>query len=358
MRKIPWSVWWEKIKSIRPNWRAIWPWLVASALGWRDYILTLPDKARRLTRWELRVRAARFIFALAIVYLVAGIFVGAGYYVPVRWCQKEGGVKVCPWRMESSFARLWSKLYPYPAEVVGWQLISLRDVTKQEKIIYYFADSSGTPVPDRFEVDKKVMESLDEVGLAQKGLKDYRTKVTRQDIDAVLKTIEDENGGKDQVRDLLQSLYGLTPSGFREVVRDQLVKDKISSDILKTLKVRHILVADEAQARSVKEKIEKGEISFEDAAKQYSTDQGSKDNGGLVKASESSEFVGRDSGLVQEFIDAAYALPVGTISDPVKTEFGYHLIRVDETRGQVDQTYANFLQGVKDKTIIWRLWRR
>lgn len=358
MKNISWSAIWGKIKTIRPNWRAIWPWLRASAGGWRDYILTLPQKARQLTRWELRVRVARFLFALAIVYLIAGVAVGLGFYVPSSWCNKEGGVKVCPLQMESSFARFWSKLYPYPAEIVGWQVVTLRDVATQEKIIYYFADSSGTPVPDRFEVDKKVIDSLEETRLAQKGLADYNLKVTRQDIDDVLKNIEDENGGKDQVKDLLQSLYGLTLSGFRDVVHDQLVKDKVSSDVLKTIKARHILVADEAQARDIKAKIEAGQITFEDAAKQYSTDQGSKDNGGLVQASESSEFVGRDSGLTQAFVDAAYALPTGTISEPVKTEFGYHLIRVDEIKGQADQTYTDFLESVKKKTIIWHLWRR
>ena len=342
------------------EWRAIPRWFVAAALGWKEYIMLMPQRARQLTRYEFRVRSARLLFAVVIVYFIAGIAVGLGYYVPVKWCS-EGmfkKVKLCPARLDNSFANFWTNLYPYPAEIVGWKTVTLGDAAGQEKIIKYFAEHSGNPLPDRFEVDKKIISSLEEVELAQKALKQNKVKVKKKDIDDVIKQIEDENGGKDKVKELLQSLYGLNLSEFRTVVRDQLYKDKVRSDVLRNIKARHILLSDENQAKDVKGKIERGEVSFEDASKQFSADQGSKDEGGLIKVDPSSEFVGRDGGLVKEFSDVAFALEVSKISDPVKSEFGWHIIRVDEIKGKVDKSYADYMSEIRKKVIIWTLVKR
>lgn len=83
----------------------------------------------------------------------------------------------------------------------------------------------------------------------------------------------------------------------------------------------HILVSDEAEAQRILDEINAGAISFEDAARQYSSCP-SKDEGG-----ELGEF-GRGQ-MVPEFENACYAMEVGTISAPVKTQFGYHLIRLN-----------------------------
>ena len=81
----------------------------------------------------------------------------------------------------------------------------------------------------------------------------------------------------------------------------------------------HILVDDEALANEILEKI-KGGMSFEDAALEYSTCP-SKDRGGDL-----GEFT-RGS-MVPEFEEAAFASDLGLVDKVVKTEFGYHLIKV------------------------------
>ena len=83
----------------------------------------------------------------------------------------------------------------------------------------------------------------------------------------------------------------------------------------------HILVSREAEANEIKAKIESGEMSFEDAAKQYSSCP-SKARGGDL-----GEF-GRGQ-MVPEFEQAAFDMEVGELRGPVKTQFGYHLIRLD-----------------------------
>lgn len=88
--------------------------------------------------------------------------------------------------------------------------------------------------------------------------------------------------------------------------------------------VRHILVKTEAEALDVKKKLEGG-AKFEELAKKLSQDPGSKDNGGLYKGVTKGQ-------MVAEFDKVAFSLPKGKISDPVKTSFGYHILRVDEHR--------------------------
>jgi peptidyl-prolyl cis-trans isomerase D len=88
--------------------------------------------------------------------------------------------------------------------------------------------------------------------------------------------------------------------------------------------VRHILVKTEQQALDIKKQLEGG-ADFAALAKKYSEDPGSKDTGGLYKNVEHGK-------MVPEFDKAAFSLPVGKISDPVKTNFGYHILKVDAHR--------------------------
>lgn len=82
----------------------------------------------------------------------------------------------------------------------------------------------------------------------------------------------------------------------------------------------HILVEDEEKANEIVKEI-KGGMSFEDAALKHSTCP-SKEQGGNL-----GEF-GRGQ-MVPEFDQAAFAMEVGPISEPVKTQFGYHIIKVN-----------------------------
>ena len=89
--------------------------------------------------------------------------------------------------------------------------------------------------------------------------------------------------------------------------------------------LHHILVADEAQAKDLIAKIKAG-ASFEDLAKQYSKDPGSGKNGGDLDWSSPQAYV-------PEFGAAAEKLKKGEMTDtPVKTQFGWHIIRLDDIR--------------------------
>ncbi len=93
----------------------------------------------------------------------------------------------------------------------------------------------------------------------------------------------------------------------------------------KEYKARHILVEKEADAKAIIASIKKGG-KFEDIAKKQSKDPGSGANGGDLDWANPSSYVA-------EFTEAMLKLNKGQMTDlPVKTQFGYHIIRVDDIR--------------------------
>jgi len=87
----------------------------------------------------------------------------------------------------------------------------------------------------------------------------------------------------------------------------------------------HILVADEETAKKVKAELDKGG-KWDDLVKQYSTDTTTVSNGGSLG------FFAKDGSMESAFEEAAFKLKKGEISDPVKTSYGYHIIRIDDTK--------------------------
>ncbi|KKI90794.1 peptidylprolyl isomerase [Bacillus sp. SA1-12] len=109
------------------------------------------------------------------------------------------------------------------------------------------------------------------------------------------------------------------------------------------VKASHILVEDEAKAKEVKDKLAKGD-KFEDLAKEYSTDTGSAQNGGELG------WFGKGQ-MVKEFEDAAFKLKEGQVSEPIKTDYGYHIIKVTQTVKPFDEMKESLTEDVRSQKI-------
>lgn len=89
---------------------------------------------------------------------------------------------------------------------------------------------------------------------------------------------------------------------------------------------RHILVKTEQQARDLKTQIDSGQAKFEDVAKKHSTCPSGKSGGALGTFGKGQ--------MVREFEEVVFGdLPIGKVSEPVKTQFGFHLIEVTSRVG-------------------------
>ncbi|MGP8438730.1 peptidylprolyl isomerase [Paraburkholderia fungorum] len=136
-----------------------------------------------------------------------------------------------------------------------------------------------------------------------------------------------------------------TPTDAEVTARyNALVKDAGG----KEYHLHHILVDNEQQAKDLIAKI-KGGASFEDLAKQYSKDPGSGKNGGDLDWSDPKAYV-------PEFADAATHLQKGQMTDaPVHTQFGWHIIRVDDIRDvtppPLEQVRPQIVQQIQQEKL-------
>jgi peptidyl-prolyl cis-trans isomerase C len=136
---------------------------------------------------------------------------------------------------------------------------------------------------------------------------------------------------------------------IRQVFLNRLVKSKITDDAVKAkydadlkahppqdeVKVAHILVKTEAEANDVLADLKKG-TDFAKEAKDKSIDKGSAVNGGDLGM-----YFSQNGGeVVQPFADAAFALKNGEVSvKPVQTQFGWHIIKVEDRRKQTPPSF-------------------
>ncbi len=119
----------------------------------------------------------------------------------------------------------------------------------------------------------------------------------------------------------------------------------------KEYKVRHILVEKEAEAKSILAKLKAGE-KFEELAKANSKDPGSAVKGGDL------DWMSPQS-LVPEFSKAMVALPKGQLTEkPVKTQYGFHIIRVDDVRESKVPTMAELKPQLIDMMNQDQNWQR
>ncbi|MEC0166750.1 peptidylprolyl isomerase PrsA, partial [Bacillus cereus] len=158
--------------------------------------------------------------------------------------------------------------------------------------------------------------------------------------------------------DTLMKQQGIKEETIKNSVRAQLAQEKAVEqsitdkdvkakfeDYKKEIKASHILVKDEETAKKVEDELAQGK-SFEELAKQYSEDTGSKEKGGDLG------FFGPGK-MVKEFEEAAQKLKKGEVSEPVKTQFGYHIIKVTDNHADAnfDKAKADIKKSlVQEKT--------
>ncbi|MGN4444904.1 peptidylprolyl isomerase PrsA [Bacillus cereus group sp. MYBK79-1] len=178
-------------------------------------------------------------------------------------------------------------------------------------------------------------------------IKNY--KVEDKEVDKKFDEMKKQYG--DQFDTLLKQ-QGIKEETLKTGVRAQLAQEKaiektITDKELKDnykpeIKASHILVKDEATAKKVKEELGQGK-SFEELAKQYSEDTGSKEKGGDLG------FFGAGK-MVKEFEDAAYKLKKDEVSEPVKSQFGYHIIKVTDIK-EPEKSFEQSKDDIKKEIV-------
>ena len=113
-------------------------------------------------------------------------------------------------------------------------------------------------------------------------------------------------------------------------VEDYYNANKANFVVGEMISAKHILVDTEELAKEVAEEIKNG-MTFSDAATKYSTCPSKAQGGNLGKFGKGQ--------MVPEFEEAAFNLEIGKVSEPVKTQFGYHLIQVEEKQEATEKSF-------------------
>ncbi|MBO1510774.1 peptidylprolyl isomerase [Metabacillus bambusae] len=227
--------------------------------------------------------------------------------------------------------------------------VGQKSITK-DNLYTFFVEQNGEAALDTL-ITKNVIEQE---------VEKEKVSVSEKDIDAELQELIASYGGEETFNQQLAT-SGLTMGDVEEDVKTNLQIEKllesrikITDEEMKTyfdenkdsfaktkqVKASHILVADEATAKEVKEKLDAGE-DFAELAKEYSTDTGSAESGGDLG------FFGEGS-MVAEFEEAAFSMEVDEISEPVKTEHGYHIIKVTDKQDAAEANFDDSKEEIKD----------
>ncbi|MGA2396081.1 MAG: peptidylprolyl isomerase [Candidatus Lustribacter sp.] len=206
---------------------------------------------------------------------------------------------------------------------------------------------------------KQVLTQLVQQALIEQYGKDQKIDIAQADVDKKEADIKSKYP-PGQFAQILQQ-QGLTEADVQTILKDQLIiekavdpnvhvadadiaayfaKNHATMDKPAQVRARHILVADQKTADMIEGKLKAGG-SFADLAKQYSTDPSTKDKGGELG------FFGPGQ-MVPAFQAAAFALPVGAISQPVKSPFGWHIIQVEEKKPALKATLTSSTPQIKE----------
>jgi peptidyl-prolyl cis-trans isomerase C len=210
-------------------------------------------------------------------------------------------------------------------EDIGTQLPPMAPEAKKEYLITYVADMI---LVSKAAEAKKLGDTAD-----------FKRKLANARVKLLMEALL-QNEAKAAVTDeAMKKVYA-------EAIKDVGNEQEVSA--------RHILVETEDEAKKVAADL-KGGGDFIAIAKERSKDPGSKDQGGDLG------FFGKDQ-MVPEFAEAAFKLDKGQTSDPVKSQFGWHIIRVDDKRtkeppsfDQVKGQIENYVQRKAQADLIQKL---
>ncbi|MEW8507340.1 MAG: peptidylprolyl isomerase [Candidatus Thiodiazotropha sp.] len=225
--------------------------------------------------------------------------------------------------------------------------VSDRELRREVEYLLSKKASLGTPnlktmerISGEMLINKQLLKEAEELGLEDHP--DVQYEIQRARLRALVKARMDQFSGAELTesdQEILAKEYWHThQSEFKTKSKRAL------SHILITLRGRG-----EDEAAAVAEQIHKKLVekpeSFEALVEEFSEDPGSKKRKGSLGLAESDRFV-------PEFSKAAFSLKaVGDISEPVKTRYGYHLIRVDEIVAEKMHSYDEVKDTVREKAV-------
>ncbi|MFA4931137.1 MAG: peptidylprolyl isomerase [Patescibacteria group bacterium] len=269
------------------------------------------------------------------------------------------GVAVYNLQTENKFARAVASTLPYPMAVVDTQLVYLSDYWQELDLVLRACEQVGTNCQiddaDREQVvDRLISEKL-WVILAQR----HGVSVDENKLNEEYNKVVSDNGGQEQFLKIIVNDFGWTEERFRQKMYLEMLKANLEDALIEKVEASHILItvladasdeeveAARQKALEVIGKLNQGE-DFAVVATEYSNDPSVSQNNGNLG------YFGRGV-MVEEFEEAVFSMNVGEISQPVRTDFGWHIIKLEDKKGDVNLSFDDWLIQEKEKMRVWVL---
>lgn len=211
-------------------------------------------------------------------------------------------------------------------------------------------------------VDKLITDKI-----IEQEMKKANIEVSKEEIAKEMADYMEAYGGEDEFQEILHSsgvqistieknmeTYLATKKLLEprititdEEMKDYFVENKDSYGQEEQVQASHILLEDEETAKEMINKLQAGD-DFVDLAKKYSIDDTSSASGGELG------FFGKGE-MVKEFEDAAYSLHVGEISEPVKSQYGYHIIKVTNKKEAKEANFNDMKEEIRSAILDSKL---
>lgn len=249
------------------------------------------------------------------------------------------GVLIYKYKQTNRAVRIFASVVPYPVSSVNgnvvWNTTSYKDYLFELASVEKFYKSQGQDLTSadgkkKFaQLKQDLIKQQEDNILVEQSAKKYKIVVTKKDVDTEFNELVKNAGGIEKVKTTLDKLYGWTVDDFREKVRQSIVQKKLGEKIASDPALNG---GAEKQAEDILKQVREGG-DFAELAKKYSQD-GSASNGGDLG------FFGKGQ-MVPEFEQAAFALEKDAVSGIVKTQYGYHIIKVTDKKD--DQVKASHI---------------
>jgi len=302
-------------------------------------IKKLPRRAWQAVQaeWKNQKRRKTFFIIFVSVLLTIFCFVGLASLSNYRF------------KSENTLMRLATKIVPFPAAVVNAHGISFYNwQTEVMAVKNLYKAKLGTQLTSEAiaEIEKEVLEKMVSEELLEQLAKEYRIKVSDEDLQAVYNKYVEQLGGEKDLEKEIQEAFGWNLDMFyKRIIYFHALREKIDNELGQT---DENFAQTQEKADYVLSLVQKGEESFAELAGQFSDDPGSAVNGGDLG------FFPRQV-MVKEFEETAFSLEKGEVSDLVKTQFGYHIIKVTDQKlaedGSVKEVSAKHIL-IKTKGVV------
>lgn len=250
------------------------------------------------------------------------------------------------------------KVLPYPIAIVNFSSVTLKDYYFTQDFTQHFYTASKLAY-DPNNTNKQIVDQLIDQELVVQHARKEKVTVASAEVDQAYQKLVDKSG-KDEVSKVLSDLYGLSETKFRSLIYYQVLKQKLEATLKDKgawhqVQVRHLLIkvdqnADQKTVDEAKKKAEdnlnkiKDGKSFAEMAKANSEDTESKDQGGELG------YVSRGQ-TVKEFEDAVFGAKKGDLVGPIRTQYGWHIMVIEDVRG------GNDYQSWREQATIHRFIR-